>query len=225
MPMIQKKNIHLWIHFNNSNMRKVLLLAALITVSMQSVLAKSPYEFGVKVGGLVNFSKLTTNLTGVNNFDDNSSQVGFELGFHNRINLPLGFMIQPELVYTRTNGKFDNANGELLQVRSNFIEVPALLGWRVGLFRIMAGPTFRFNIDDVLTSERQQSKIAPQLETFVMGYQAGLGVDLGRLTIDARYCGNFTNELDQDQIYGNAHQTVKYNASKIAISVGYMIFR
>lgn len=206
-------------------MRKVLLFAALLIVSLQGVQAKSPYEFGVKIGGLVNFSSFNTNFKEVPNFNDKSTQIGFEVGVQNRINLPLNFMIQPELVYTRTTGKFDNDKGGLLQVRSNFIEVPALVGWKVGLFRIMAGPTFRFNMDDVLTSEREQSKIAPKLETFVMGYQAGVGVDLGRLTIDARYCGNFSNELEDDTLYDNAHQTAKYNAGKIAISVGYMIFR
>lgn len=208
------------------NMKKTILLLAIAVLSINIASAKSLVEFGPKVGALLNLSSLNTNIPALSSINNKSVNMGFEVGLQARINLPLNFMVQPEVIYARTNGEFEfgsGRNSSSLEVSSNFIEVPVLVGWQVSIVRIMVGPSFRFNLDDVLTSTRSAGQYEPALNNFVMGYQAGVGVDLGRFTIDARYCGNFNPELKHT--LSNSAQVIDYNASKLSLSVGFMIFK
>lgn len=214
-------------------MKKFLLAACIILGGFSGVRAQSLFQFGVKGGLLVNSSDLKYTFSGNRDrYDKSSTKPGFELGFQARLRLPLGFLLQPEIVYSRTSGTFpiDENNGgggqygDKLKIRSNWIEVPVLVGWKFSIVRLMLGPSFRFPMDEVMNAGVEEAKVAPRLQSFVMGYQAGIGIDLGRLTVDARYCGNFTNITDKGvtDIYT---PNLKVNERKVAISIGYMILK
>lgn len=214
-------------------MKKFLLAACVILGGFSGVRAQSLFQFGVKGGLLVNSSDLKYTFSGNRDrYDKSSTKPGFELGFQARLRLPLGFLLQPEIVYSRTSGTFpiDETNGgggqygDKLKIRSNWIEVPVLVGWKFSIVRLMLGPSFRFPMDEVMNAGVKEAKVAPRLQSFVMGYQAGIGIDLGRLTVDARYCGNFTNITDKGvtDIYT---PNLKVNERKVAISIGYMILK
>ncbi len=214
-------------------MKKILLAACIILGGFSGVRAQSLFQFGVKGGLLVNSSDLKYTFSGNRErYDKSSTKPGFELGFQARLRLPLGFLLQPEIVYSRTSGTFpiDETNGgggqygDKLKIRSNWIEVPVLVGWKISIVRLMLGPSFRFPMDEVMNAGVNEAKVAPRLQSFVMGYQAGIGIDLGRLTVDARYCGNFTNITDKGvtDIYT---PNLKVNERKVAISIGYMILK
>ena len=185
----------------------LIFLSSLATVQAQSI-----FQLGLKGGLLINSSELKC--------------------FQTRVRLPLGFLLQPEIVYSRTIGTFpiDASNGgggeygDQLKIRSNWIEVPVLVGWKFSIVRLMVGPSFRFPMDAVLTAGTQEAKVAPRLQHFVLGYQAGIGLDLGRLTIDARYCGNFTNITDGG-VTSVSIPNLKVNEQKVAISLGYMLIK
>lgn len=214
-------------------MKKILLAACIILGGFSGVRAQSLFQFGIKGGLLVNSSDLKYTFSGNRDrYDKSSTKPGFELGFQARLRLPMGFLLQPEIVYSRTSGTFpiDGTNGEggqygdKLKIRSNWIEVPVLVGWKFSIVRLMLGPSFRFPMDEVMNAGAKEAKVAPRLQSFVMGYQAGIGIDLGRLTVDARYCGNFTNITDKGvlDIYT---PNLKVNERKVAISIGYMILK
>lgn len=214
-------------------MKKILLAACIILGGFSGVRAQSLFQFGIKGGLLVNSSDLKYTFSGNRDrYDKSSTKPGFELGFQARLRLPMGFLLQPEIVYSRTSGTFpiDGTNGgggqygDKLKIRSNWIEVPVLVGWKFSIVRLMLGPSFRFPMDEVMNAGAKEAKVAPRLQSFVMGYQAGIGIDLGRLTVDARYCGNFTNITDKGvmDIYT---PNLKVNERKVAISIGYMILK
>lgn len=210
-------------------MKKILftlmLLSGLATAQAQSI-----FQLGLKGGLLINSSQLKYTFNNTANYDHSSTKPGFEFGFQARVRLPLGFLLQPEIVYSRTTGTFplNTSNGgnaeEQLKIRSNWIEVPVLVGWKFSIVRLMVGPSFRFPMDEVLNAGRDEAKVAPRLQNFVLGYQAGVGVDLGRLTIDARYCGNFTNITDGG-VTSISIPNLKVNEQKVAISIGYMLIK
>lgn len=214
-------------------MKKTLLFTLALFCGLVTVQAQSLVQFGVKGGLLVNSSDLKyTFSSNQKRYSESSTKPGFELGFQARVRLPLGFLLQPEIVYSRTSGTFPidestggSASGEKLKVRSNWIEVPVLVGWKFSIVRLMVGPSFRFPMDEVMNVGFEEAKVAPRLDNFVMGYQAGVGVDLGRLTIDARYCGNFTNITDEKVAQTNYVPGLKVNERKVAISIGYMILK
>lgn len=216
-------------HNNLIRMKKILLAALLLLGGFSVAHAQSLFQFGIKGGLLINSSDLKYTFSGTQNpYDESSTKPGFELGVQARINLPLGFLLQPEIVYSRTNGSFPvdaaTVGSDRLKVRSNWIEVPVLVGWKFSIVRLMVGPSFRFPMDEVMTSGGEEAKIAPRLQNFVLGFQAGVGIDLGRLTLDARYCGNFTNITDQG-IFQNYTPNLKVNERKVAISIGYMLIK
>lgn len=214
-------------------MKKTLLFTLILFCGLTAVRAQSLVQFGVKGGLLVNSSDLKyTFSSNQKRYSESSTKPGFELGFQARVRLPLGFLLQPEIVYSRTSGAFPidesnggSASGEKLKIRSNWIEVPVLVGWKFSIVRLMAGPSFRFPMDEVMNAGFEEAKVAPRLDNFVMGYQAGVGIDLGRLTLDARYCGNFSNITDQGVTQNNYAPGLKVNERKVAISIGYMILK
>lgn len=207
-------------------MKKILPILLLTIMSVSVSHGASPFQFGVKAGLLLNSSRLQYDFANSPDYDHKSSKPGFEVGFQGRVNLPAGFMLQPEIVYSRASAIFPEINGaEDLRVRTNWMEVPVLLGWKVSIFRIMAGPVFRFNMDEVLSINEGSIKIAPELDNFVMGYQAGVGVDLGRFTIDARYCGNFSKILDEEIVIDSRREKISINEGRVAISLGFMILK
>lgn len=220
-------------------MKKILLSILILFSGLTTALyAQSIVQVGVKGGLLINKSNLEIYNTGSKiNYSHNSTKPGFEVGLQFRVELPLGFMIQPEVVYSRVNGKFPigdknvsgaTANDEM-NIRSNWIDVPVLLGWKFSIVRIMAGPSFRFPMSEVVDAKNVNTKIAPRLDNFVMGYQVGVGVDLGRFTLDARYCGNFTNITDDGVIHHSSNTSdlsnMNINEQKFSLSVGYMILK
>ena len=214
-------------------MKKIFLLLLIACGGFSAAQAQSFFQFGVKGGLLVNNSDLKYVFSGSQDrYDESSTKPGFELGFQARLRLPMGFLLQPEIVYARTSGSFpiDATNGgggqygDKLKIRSNWIEVPVLVGWKFSIVRLMLGPSFRFPMDEVMNAGLEEAKVAPRLQNFVMGYQAGVGVDLGRLTLDARFCGNFTNITDQG-VSQSYTPDLKVKEHRVAVTIGYMILK
>ncbi len=215
-------------------MKKTLLVATVLLLASgaTSLRAASPFEFGVKASYIVDMSNLKYKPTGgsQNPYDKNSTGSGFDLGVQARVNFPLvSLFIQPELLYSRSSAKFASdpnvTGGDYVKLRTNWIEVPVLLGWEIiPNLRLMAGPSFRFPMDEVANSGGQSQRVNFQLQEFVMGYQVGLGLDLGRLTLDARYCGDFTNITDSG-ITTTDITNVKVKEQKVTFSVGWMFLK
>ncbi|WP_259066067.1 porin family protein [Mucilaginibacter sp. X4EP1] len=190
-------------------MKKYLLCAALLIVA--SISAKAQFSLGIKGG--VNFSDINTN-------NLNSSTVaGYQAGLFARIGGPI--YLQPEVYVSSTGGKFEsNDDSYSGHVRFTNLNVPLLLGARFGPnslnFRVMAGPVYVSNLS---TSESLSQNFNNAYNDFghyknsTLGYQAGFGVDIGAITADLRYQGNFS---DIDQSYGQRQNIW-------ALSVGFKI--
>jgi len=190
-------------------MKKYLLCAALLVVA--SISAKAQFSLGIKGG--VNFSDINTN-----NFNS-STVAGYQAGLFARIGGPI--YLQPEVYVSSTGGKFEsNDNSYSGKVTFTNLNVPLLIGARFGPnslnFRVMAGPVYVANLS---TSESLSQNFTNAYNDFghyknsTLGYQAGFGVDIGAITADLRYQGNFS---DIDQSYGQRQNIW-------ALSVGFKI--
>ena len=197
----------------------------LLTVAIPSANAQF-FKFGVKGGLLVNTESLKFN-NGASLFDEKSTLPGFELGLQTTISLPLvPIIIQPEFVYSRVSAKYSTGTQNFgdLKLRSNMFDIPILVGFEFSIFRIMLGPVFTFPTTDIVSMDNQNIKFAPRYKNFVMGYQAGVGVTLGRVTVDARYHGRF-DSLTSDKIDAAGIPDVDVKTQRFAFSVGYTIFK
>jgi hypothetical protein len=170
-------------------MKKYLLSAALLLAL--SISAKAQFSLGIKGG--VNYSNVNANNL------NNSSVAGYQVGAFARFGGNL--YLQPEVYVSSNGGKFQSDDNSYTgSVRFTNLNVPLLLGARFGPqslnFRIMAGPDY---ISNLSTSENFSQNFNSAYNDFghyknsTLGYQAGFGVDLGAISADLRYQGNFND--------------------------------
>ena len=164
----------------------LLLLTAITTTYSQSA------RFGIKgglnfgsTGGLDTFSEFTENLS-----LDSEDRLGYHVGVFGNLEL-LGLFLQPEIVFTKLNTQFESVAN--IDSSLSKIDIPLLFGLNIlGPLNLKAGPSFQYIIDNeigglnVLTEGIQDPE-----STFTVGYQLGLGINIGRLGIDIRYEASF----------------------------------
>lgn len=148
------------------------------------------------------------------------SVTSFHAGAFARLNI-LGLFIQPEAIFTQTGGRLEsNPNATIASrvadIKFNRLDVPVMAGISLAnLVRIQAGP-----VASTLLSARQDGQnIKSFMENSDWGYQAGVGLDLQRLSVDLRYeriSRNYENPADQSN-YDLANQ-------QILLSLGYKLF-
>jgi hypothetical protein len=174
-----------------------LLLATLLITALSY--AQSPLHFGVKLGA--NYSTLEPE--GISS----NYALGFLGGVFVRVDLPEKLILQPELYYSlkRSEIELPLGLGKVDQEKGD-VDLALLLGYRlvdVELFnfRLMGGVVNSFNMSDNFGAT------AGEYEKSSLGYQAGLGVDVANITIDARYEGSF----------GDVITGTKYKGIQLAI--------
>ncbi len=152
------------------------------------------FTFGPKVG--VNYATFLKNPVSL----DADYNWGYHIGGFMRFNLRRAY-IQPEFLYSTKGGTLDLSQSiggpydpGLYQVNSQYLDVPLLLGARLVStrnfnLRIFAGPMASFTIggQGLENFLNENEKTGDYLEDILMGYHAGVGVDLGAITLDTRY--------------------------------------
>lgn len=164
-------------------MKKALLILMLVTTT--SVLAQN--GFGVKGGvnysdnGKVEYSDFTG--VGENVLQENADRrTGYHLGVFYHLNLGPAYL-RPELMYTQTKSSYSyksqNADFDVSK-----LDLPVLLGIQVlGPIHVFAGPSLQYIID----SDFGGLALKELEREFTIGAQFGLGIQIGRLGLDARY--------------------------------------
>ena len=206
--------------------RSKFLISALIflLVVSTSVTAqeKNTFDFGFKAGMTFNKIKSSGNQLPFNYKKANSFLGG---GF---LRLNIGrFYIQPEGYF---NGKrsevaviiqdVDSTSVQLQDlVRITSFDIPILVGFKLindNKFnaRVYAGPVFTSILNQKLGSLQVLNDGNYQFEKKNTGYQIGIGLDLGDLTIDGRYENSLT---DWNNTYNQRIQLYQ-------VSIGFKIF-
>lgn len=97
-------------------MKRLFSLMAAIAVMLFCASEISAQKFGV-IGG--------ASFTSIQNIEE-SSKTGFSVGATAQLRLPLGFSVQPSLVY---NQKSAQLAGDMLDVNVGYLELPVSLQW------------------------------------------------------------------------------------------------
>ena len=169
------------------NMKKLMLAAILITgfgVNAQNA------SFGIKGGlnfGATGEYESIGDASGdfMSSFEDGESKTGFHAGLFAKFEL-LGIFIQPEVMYTELNTEYTAFDYKLSK-----IDAPVLLGVNIlGPLNIKAGPSFQYILDNKV--DGSGIDIDDVDKDITIGYQLGAGIELGKLGLDARYEGAFT---------------------------------
>lgn len=194
--------------------------ASILFVVLISIPAFSQIKFGLKAGvstTSLSMPTIKTISSGTTSFTVDglsSAKYGFHGGAFVRLTF-FGVYIQPELLFsTRTNeytitNITNQASPVAYVAKQNFnkLDIPVMLGFKLGPLRLNAGPTGSLLINSpkaLITNPDYKNNY----NKMTIGYQAGLGFDLlNFLTFDLRYEGNLKKYQNQIQnLTGN-----KYN--------------
>lgn len=203
-------------------MKKLIIWLPAFLLSF-NLMAQSPITMGPKVA--FNFNKLSDS--------DKGSDIDYDYlktwsyGFFIRGNVGK-FYLQPE-AYFNTKGSNLQIKSDPLdpstqnvsgKVRLTSLDVPLLLGYKIvggkeklSSFRVFAGPVATFIIKERENDLKLLSRESYTFNKYNIGVQAGIGVDVGILTFDARY------ETGLNRINSNFNQ----RASSIQLSLGIML--
>jgi Outer membrane protein beta-barrel domain len=193
--------------------KSLLILFCLCALQVATTHAQTSFKYGVRFGvstpdikpgdvDSLRFKRGTDSLK----LKVSDANYGYHLGAWARLKIG-GFYIQPELLFNSSTveykvGKLFSALDSVKTETFRKLDVPIMLGTRLGSFRINAGPVAHIHLNSSSDS--------------TWGYQAGIGFDAARVGIDLRYEGNFNNFGDHLVIGGKAYEFSKAPSRFIA---------
>jgi Outer membrane protein beta-barrel domain len=203
--------------------RNIVLILLFLLPSI--AVAQVKFKLGLKAG--MGISKVNLSGTSISQGTDvipADSKISFHGGAYSRLQIG-SFFLQPEVYYTSIGSQAIFESGSVNQaIRTaqdynlNRIDVPVLVGFRLGdVVRIGAGP--------VLSAVTGSTSVHEKLNAATLGLQAGLGLDLGKFSLDFRYetgLSRFSNSLT---IPGtNRTFPADQRMNQFMFSLGYAIF-
>lgn len=194
---------------------KKLALLILVTLSSLSLYAQKN-GVGIKAG----LSSTQVDFEG-EQLVPSDAQLGYHLGVFARFG-GVGFFVQPEVLFTQTSGKFTfelPSSSTPFEAKFNRLDVPVMAGFRMlKVIRIMAGPIASFNIDSSLKNAGTTVQNI-DFKKATLGYQTGVGVDLGNLSIEGKYEGGLSRFTENVGSY-----TADNRLNQWVLSVGIKLF-
>ncbi|MDX2429427.1 MAG: porin family protein [Bacteroides sp.] len=195
-------------------MKKLLIILVASFFLVQSVDAQL-FQWGIKAGLGLNSLKIA-DLTDIQDGSDvydmvtGDNVMGYHIGFQTRINIAMIF-IQPELYFNDGGAKIEEFKNDALDATYNVnfqrIDLPLLVGVKLGPARINIGPVGSYVVKESVTGDVED--LDPDYTFFsqsmTWGYQVGLGLDISKISIDARYEGSLSSLGEAVNIGGNSY--------------------
>ncbi len=204
-------------------------IIAFLTLIFFSGSAFAQIEFGVKAGLAteslqemrLDFSRSGREDLGVAIAD---AEYGFQFGAMLRIPLSDRFDIQTELTLNsaKTDFSFEDPDQNatvFLEERYNDINIPVMGSWKLAFVRLNVGPVGHIFVSSP-SDLRDPDGLERTWDTFNLGYTIGGAVDVGNITIDIRYDGNFSQYGEEFAVAG-ANFRVDQAPRRWIASVGY----
>ncbi|MBL7818206.1 MAG: PorT family protein [Saprospiraceae bacterium] len=200
-------------------MKKLMILFVCLAMAQTAIQAQA-IKYGVKLGVSTPDIKPAdvTALrfkSGTDSFSlkVNDANYGYHIGGWVRLKLA-GVYLQPELVFNSSKVEYklnkigSSTSEDSVTQRFNNLDLPIMIGFKLGSFRINGGPVahIHLNGDDGLAALKDYKAT---FQTATWGYQAGIGLDFGRLGLDLRYEGNFNKFGEHITFGGNQYEFSK----------------
>lgn len=188
------------------------------------------FQWGIKAGLGLNSLKIA-DLTGIQDGSDvydmvtGDNVMGYHIGFQTRVNIAMIF-IQPELYFNDGGAKIEEFKNDVLDATYNVnfqrVDLPLLVGVKLGPARINIGPVGSYVVKESITGDVED--LDPDYTFFsqsmTWGYQVGLGLDISKISIDARYEGSLSSLGEAVNIGGNSY-SLDARPSQWVFSLGF----
>lgn len=210
-------------------MKKLTFILAISLFLVQTSNAQM-FQWGIKAGLGINSLKIA-DLTDIEDGSDvydlvtGENVMGYHVGFQTRINIAMIF-IQPELYFNDGGAKIEEFRNDALEATYNVnfqrIDLPLLVGMKLGPARINLGPVGSYVVNESVSDDVQDSD--PDYTFFsqsmTWGFQAGLGLDLSKISLDVRYEGSLSS-LGDDVTIGGSSYVLDARPSQWTFSLGF----
>src|SRR5690554_1025272 len=164
---------------------RILFVALFAYLATGTVIAQE-FSIGPKIG--LSQGNVAVNGDG---FSKGDSKLGYHLGLFARLGGNMIYL-QPEVLYTNTGGEFKQTQGSdevNFEATFNRLDVPVLVGLKLAdFFRIQAGPVASFMLNSEVSQDVGNADL-PDYNSSTLGYQAGIGLDVGNMILDLKYEG------------------------------------
>ena len=199
-------------------MKKLFLFALVLAATVN---ANAQVNFGIKAG------LSTTDISPEEIIQDelslkiNNADYSMHFGVFLRGQAGI-FFIQPEALLNSIKAEYelsDISGQSIIREKYTNVDVPVLMGLKLGPIRLGAGPVAHFNIGKSSDINPELEVVSRDYETLTFGYQAGVGIDIWRLNFDLRYEGNFNSFGDHIALGGNTFN-FSQKPSRIMLSAG-----
>ena len=206
---------------------KKLILVLVASMFVFTMADAQLFKWGIKGG--VGFSSLKMEeITGIDDGTDvynlitGDGVMGYHIGVQTRIKIAMIF-VQPEVYFNAGGGTLeqvvDNGPTTVLDVKFSRIDVPLLVGVKLGPIRINAGPVGSYVLSETTDLTELQPDYTLFTSSMTWGFQAGLGIDVSKLSIDARYEGS-PSQLGETLSIGGSEFALDARPSQWIISLG-----
>lgn len=195
-------------------MKKLIIILVASFFLVQSADAQL-FKWGIKAGLGLNSLKIA-DLTDIQDGSDvydlvtGDNVMGYHIGFQTQVNIAMIF-IQPELYFNDGGAKIEEFKNDALDATFNVdfqrIDLPLLVGVKLGPARIKLGPVGSYVVKESISGDVQD--LDPDYTFFsqsmTWGYQVGLGLDISKISIDARYEGSLSSLGEAVNVGGNSY--------------------
>ena len=198
----------------------VLTLAALTVLPVFSQI-----RFGLKLGANTATVPTYKISSGTNNIETlKDAQWGLQAGAFLRIGLK-SIYVQPEIMLASNSYDYTvtTVTGpDVLHQKFTRLEIPVLLGIKLGPLHFNAGPSANINIG-APRALIDDPDFVDLYRGATFGYQAGIGLDLfNRLVIDARYGGSLSERFGDSVTIGTQTFNLDSRQPSFILSLGIM---
>lgn len=183
-------------------MKKLLLLSCF--AALMAFTVHSQIKFGVRAAitsSTIEADKVSQGDYSVESVND--AKIGFQVGVLSQIQIRK-FFLQPELLFATSTGvlRVEDVNGSRLRDQKfSKVDIPVLVGGKMGPLRIGVGPVASFVIKSK-SDLADEDNIEDKFKKATFGYQVGVGLDIWKLAFDVKYEGNLSRLGDGITIGG-----------------------
>jgi hypothetical protein len=129
------------------------------------------------------------------------------------------FFLQPEVYLNSNTNEYKLDGGPfqetLKKEKFQYLDIPLIFGLKLGPLSLQGGPVGHYFLKS--TSDLSDlPSYDEMIEEFTFGYQAGGGLDFGRIGLDVRYQGRFGNDKGHMNFFGQQYNFDKTPASIVA---------
>ncbi len=213
-------------------MKKVILILLIISSALTT--NAQFLKLGIKAGASttnINAPELSIlDINGVQNLKLalKNAQYGIHGGVVIRVKIGNHFMIVPEVLlnsnkvdYSVIDINNSVVTDSILTEKYQYVDIPLMFGYKSGPIRLHAGPVGHFYLNSTSELLDNIDGYEQNFENITLGWQAGLGLDLWKFTVDLRYEGNFSKFGDHIVFFGKEY-AFDQSPSRLLASIGFV---